>query len=331
MKAAVMHGPALDTRLRRIRRPGGGRGPRARRPGRRGHPPGGALDSRGPPLRQQRPLAAHPRRGRRGQDRGRRARLHRLHRGALRHPGRAHGRPVRTAAHPARTAPTRCRSPAASTRDSPRGCRCGPGWPRSTRSAPSWCSARPAWPGSSRCRTPTARRGAGHRRGPQPGRPWTAPRRPARPRSSLTGDREADAAALAGALGDSAPSIVVDLRVGAARGGAFRALGRRGLNEDSSDIAYVQIGAVAGPEASVPSSLLRSRGSGSPAAEPDRPRWPDHDADPGLHAADRRRPRRRPDPAVPVVAGDRRLDRRPRRRAARGGHSGLAGCSRPAR
>ena len=56
---------------------------------------------------------------------------------------------------------------------------------------------------------------------------------------------------------------------------AFRALGRRGLSEDTADIAYVQIGALAGPEAAVPSSLLRSRkltisgsGAGSiPAAE----------------------------------------------------------------
>ena len=88
---------------------------------------------------------------------------------------------------------------------------------------------------------------------------------------ALTGDREADAAALAGALGDSAPSIVVDLVWGPPAEAAFRALGRRGLNEDSSDIAYVQIGAVAGPEASVPSALLRSRkirisGSGAGSA-----------------------------------------------------------------
>lgn len=88
---------------------------------------------------------------------------------------------------------------------------------------------------------------------------------------ALTGDREADAAALAGALGDTAPSIVVDLVWGAPAEAAFHALGRRGLNEDSSDIAYVQIGAVAGPEASVPSTLLRSRkirisGSGAGSA-----------------------------------------------------------------
>jgi len=56
---------------------------------------------------------------------------------------------------------------------------------------------------------------------------------------------------------------------------AFQALGRRGLSEDTADISYVQIGALAGAEAAVPSSLLRSRkltisgsGAGSvPAAE----------------------------------------------------------------
>jgi hypothetical protein len=39
----------------------------------------------------------------------------------------------------------------------------------------------------------------------------------------------------------------------------FAALARCGLHEDSADIAYVQIGAAAGPQASVPAALLRSR------------------------------------------------------------------------
>jgi NADPH:quinone reductase-like Zn-dependent oxidoreductase len=88
---------------------------------------------------------------------------------------------------------------------------------------------------------------------------------------ALAGDREADAAALAGALGDGSPSIVIDLVWGAPAEAAFLALGRRGLNEDRADISYVQIGSVAGPEASVPSTLLRSRkirisGSGAGSA-----------------------------------------------------------------
>ena len=40
---------------------------------------------------------------------------------------------------------------------------------------------------------------------------------------------------------------------------AFQALGRRGFSEDTADISYVQIGALAGAEAAAPSSLLRSR------------------------------------------------------------------------
>ena len=54
---------------------------------------------------------------------------------------------------------------------------------------------------------------------------------------------------------------------------AFQALGRRGFSEDRADIRYVQIGALAGAEAAVPSALLRSRkitisgsGAGSVAA-----------------------------------------------------------------
>jgi len=92
---------------------------------------------------------------------------------------------------------------------------------------------------------------------------------------ALTGDRDADAAALAGALDGDAPGLVLDFVWGTVAEIAFRALGREGLSEDRADIKYVQIGALAGPEAAVPSALLRSRkltisgsGAGSvPAAE----------------------------------------------------------------
>jgi NADPH:quinone reductase-like Zn-dependent oxidoreductase len=87
----------------------------------------------------------------------------------------------------------------------------------------------------------------------------------------FTGDREADAVTLASALQGAAPSLVLDFVWGAPAETAFRALERHGLDEDSADIAYVQIGAVAGPEAAVPASLLRSRrirlvGSGAGSA-----------------------------------------------------------------
>ena len=87
----------------------------------------------------------------------------------------------------------------------------------------------------------------------------------------LTGDGDADAEALTAALDGASPSLVLDYVWGPPAESAFRALGRRGLSEDAADIAYVQIGAMAGPEAAVPSSLLRSRriritGSGAGSA-----------------------------------------------------------------
>jgi NADPH:quinone reductase-like Zn-dependent oxidoreductase len=92
---------------------------------------------------------------------------------------------------------------------------------------------------------------------------------------ALTGDRDADAAALARVLDGDAPGLVLDFVWGSVAETAFRALGREGFGEDRADIKYVQIGALGGAEAAVPSSLLRSRkltisgsGAGSvPAAE----------------------------------------------------------------
>jgi len=88
---------------------------------------------------------------------------------------------------------------------------------------------------------------------------------------ALTGDRDADTAALANALKGTAPSIVLDFLWAAGAETAFAALARRGLGEDTANIAYVQIGATAGPDALIPASLLRSRhirisGSGAGSA-----------------------------------------------------------------
>ena len=90
---------------------------------------------------------------------------------------------------------------------------------------------------------------------------------------ALTGDRDADAEALAAVLGGDAPGLVLDFVWGPVAETAFQALGRRGFSEDGAGIKYVQIGALAGAEAAVPSSLLRSRkltisgsGAGSVAA-----------------------------------------------------------------
>jgi NADPH:quinone reductase-like Zn-dependent oxidoreductase len=92
---------------------------------------------------------------------------------------------------------------------------------------------------------------------------------------ALTGDDDAGAGALTQTLGDDVPGLVLDFVWGPVAETAFRALGRTGFSEDRADIKYVQIGALAGPEAAVPSSLLRSRkltisgsGAGSvPASE----------------------------------------------------------------
>lgn len=82
---------------------------------------------------------------------------------------------------------------------------------------------------------------------------------------------DAAATAIAGGLGDEAPGLVLDFVWGRVAEAAFAALGRRGLSEDKADIGYVQIGALSGPEAALPSALLRSRrirvtGSGAGSA-----------------------------------------------------------------
>jgi len=89
---------------------------------------------------------------------------------------------------------------------------------------------------------------------------------------ALTGNREADAAAIVDALGGTTPSIVLDFLWASTAETAFASLARRGLEEDTGDIAYTQIGAAVGPDAAVPAALLRSRriritGSGSGSAQ----------------------------------------------------------------
>ncbi len=87
----------------------------------------------------------------------------------------------------------------------------------------------------------------------------------------LTGDGDGDSEAIAAALGGTAPSLVLDFVWGRPAESAFGALIRHGLDEDDADISYVQIGAMAGSQAAVPASLLRSRririsGSGAGSA-----------------------------------------------------------------
>jgi NADPH:quinone reductase-like Zn-dependent oxidoreductase len=87
----------------------------------------------------------------------------------------------------------------------------------------------------------------------------------------LTGDRGQDVAALGGAFADQPPTLILDFVWGPPAEATFAALQRHGLDEDTADIAYVEIGALAGPEAALPAALLRSRrirvsGSGAGSA-----------------------------------------------------------------
>jgi NADPH:quinone reductase-like Zn-dependent oxidoreductase len=89
---------------------------------------------------------------------------------------------------------------------------------------------------------------------------------------ALSGDREVDAAAIIDAQGGTTPNIVLDFLWASAAETAFASLARDGLTDDTADIAYIQIGAAAGPQAAVPAALLRSRririsGSGAGAAQ----------------------------------------------------------------
>jgi NADPH:quinone reductase-like Zn-dependent oxidoreductase len=76
---------------------------------------------------------------------------------------------------------------------------------------------------------------------------------------ALSGDADADATALAGALDTGGPTLVLDFVWGPVAETAFRALASGKFGEDDSEIKYVQIGSLAGAEAALPSALLRSR------------------------------------------------------------------------
>jgi NADPH:quinone reductase-like Zn-dependent oxidoreductase len=78
---------------------------------------------------------------------------------------------------------------------------------------------------------------------------------------ALTGDRTADADALAAALGGDAPSLVLDFVWGPVAEAAFQALAAQKLTGDAAgtETKYVQIGSLGGPEAALPSVVLRGR------------------------------------------------------------------------
>ncbi|MET7451601.1 zinc-binding alcohol dehydrogenase family protein [Streptomyces sp. NPDC005574] len=72
----------------------------------------------------------------------------------------------------------------------------------------------------------------------------------------ITGDRDADAAAIGAALDGKAPELVVDFLWGGAAESAFQALADV---PGTAATSYVEIGSVISEQAAVPASLLRSR------------------------------------------------------------------------
>jgi NADPH:quinone reductase-like Zn-dependent oxidoreductase len=69
----------------------------------------------------------------------------------------------------------------------------------------------------------------------------------------------ADPAALAAAIAEAQPALVLDFVWGPVAEAAFAALSEPGMDGDRSGIDYVQIGSLAGNEVTLPSTLLRSR------------------------------------------------------------------------
>ena len=76
---------------------------------------------------------------------------------------------------------------------------------------------------------------------------------------SLTGDRDTDSTAVVAALAGRPPSVVIDFCWGPVAETTWQALGHPGLDVDDYDVRFVQVGTTAGPEASLPGALLRSR------------------------------------------------------------------------
>lgn len=66
-------------------------------------------------------------------------------------------------------------------------------------------------------------------------------------------------AALAAAVAETPPTLVLDYVWGPVAEAAFAALGRSGPDDDGGAVDYVQIGSLAGAEAMLPAALLRSR------------------------------------------------------------------------
>ncbi len=89
---------------------------------------------------------------------------------------------------------------------------------------------------------------------------------------ALSGDADADAAALRAAFAETRPSTVLDYVWGAPAEAAFAALSRTGVETDDHPVTYIELGQAAGPSAALPAELLRStaitvRGGGAGSSD----------------------------------------------------------------
>ncbi len=122
-------------------------------------------------------------------------------------------------------------------------------------------------------------------------------------------------AGLASALDGASPSLIVDYAWGSAAELVWEALTGHGLDEDIADILHVELGGTAGPTATLPAALLRSRriaisggGAGStPIADimEQLPIYLQHVASGAIHAPIRRFPLARVDEAWTHTGPDR--------------------------
>jgi len=146
---------------------------------------------------------------------------------------------------------------------------------------------------------------------------------------ALTGDRDADAGALAKALDGDAPGLVLDFVWGPVAETAFRALAVPGSARTAPTSSTSRSARSPGPRrpfllaaAQQEADDLRQRGRL-------RPRRPGQGPDPALHPADRRRLGPGAAPDLPAVRRRHGLDRLRRTRPARGPRPGLSGSAVP--
>lgn len=76
---------------------------------------------------------------------------------------------------------------------------------------------------------------------------------------ALTGESATDVNAIRSAIGDAAPSIILDYVWGSVAEALFAALQSHGQDDGEGEIRYMQIGSAGGSDTMLPASLLRAR------------------------------------------------------------------------